>query len=73
MTGNCHYSFQRISVVDGYAGSSNKEETLGISIRIQILFPRVKEGVTVVVRDGHLGLEAALQLKEMLSGLLADY
>lgn len=51
MTGDCRYSFQLISVVGGYAGSSNKEETLGISIKIQILFPRVKE----VVRAWTLG------------------
>lgn len=50
MTGSCHYSFKLISAGNGYAGSSNRDETWGTSIQIQMLFPRVKEEVTVVMR-----------------------
>lgn len=50
MTGNCHYSFKLISAGNGYAGSSNRDETGGTSIQIQMLFPRVKEEVTAVMR-----------------------
>lgn len=49
MTGNCHYSFKLISAGNGYAGSSNRDETRDTSIQIQ-MFPRVKEEVTVVMR-----------------------
>lgn len=58
MTGNCHYSFKLISVGNGYAGSSNKDETLGTSIQIQMLLPRVKEDVIVVMRAWTIGGES---------------
>lgn len=50
MSGNCHYSFKFTSAGNGYADSSNRNETQGTSIQIQMLFPRVKEEVTVVMR-----------------------
>lgn len=60
MTGNCHYSFKLTSAGNGYAGSSNRDETQGTSIQIQMLFPRVKEEVTVVMRAWTIRRESCI-------------